>query len=74
LLHLADGALHPLHLERPEWYAPVDIQLEEMIATRYGLLDRATKSKAKVLLPHFEFPNIGYVLQAENTWRWQSLI
>ena len=72
LLHLADAALHPLHLEHPEWYARVDIQPEQMINTRYSLLKRAANSKAKVLLPHFDFPGIGYVLQEENVWRWQS--
>ena len=74
LLHLADVALHPLHLEYPEWYAQVDIQPEQMVATRYDLLERSANSKAKVLLPHFDFPGIGYVMQAENTWRWQSSI
>ena len=71
LLHLAGAALHPLHLEHPDWYARVDIQPEQMITTRYSLLKRAANSKAKVLLPHFDFPGIGYVLQEENVWRWQ---
>ena len=74
LLHLADVVLHPLHLEHPEWYAKVDIQPEQMIVTRHNLLERAEKSKAKVFLPHFGFPGIGYVLKAEKTWRWQSSI
>ncbi len=74
LLHLSDVALHPLHLEQPEWHAKVDIQPEQMVATRYDLLGRAAKIKAKVLFPHFDFPGIGYVLQAENAWHWQSIV
>lgn len=74
LLHLADVALHPLHLEHPEWYAKVDIQPEQAVSTRYDLLERAAKSKAKVLLPHSNFPSIGYVLHEGNAWRWQPAI
>ena len=74
LLYLADAALHPLHLEHPEWYAKVDIQPEQMVASRYKLLEQATVNNAKVLLPHFDFPGIGHILQNENAWRWQSII
>lgn len=73
LLHLADVALHELHVEHPEWYAPVDMQPEQMIATRYKWLERAATSGAKVLCYHFDFPSIGYVLQAGDTWRWRSI-
>ena len=73
LLHLADVALHPLHLEHPEWYAKVDINPEQMIATRNKLLKRATVSGVKVLLSHFDFPSIGYVLQNGDTWVWKPV-
>jgi len=74
LLNLADVALHPLHLEYPEWYAKVDIQPERMVATRHDLLEQAAKIGAKVLLFHFDFPSIGYVMQDGDTWRWRSVI
>lgn len=73
LLHLADVALHELHIEHPEWYAPVDMQPEQVVGTRYKLLERAATSGAKVLFYHFDFPGIGYVLQDGDTWRWRSI-
>ena len=73
LLHLADAALHELHVEFPQWYAPVDMQPEQVIATRHQVLERAATSGAKVLFYHFSFPSIGYVLRDEDTWRWRSV-
>jgi glyoxylase-like metal-dependent hydrolase (beta-lactamase superfamily II) len=73
LLHLADVALHELHIEHPAWYAPVDMQPEQMVATRYKWLERAAISGAKVLFYHFDFPGIGYISQHEDTWRWGSI-
>jgi glyoxylase-like metal-dependent hydrolase (beta-lactamase superfamily II) len=73
LLHLADAALHELHIEHPEWYAPVDMQPEQMVATRHKLLERAATSSAQVLFYHFDFPGIGYISQNGDTWRWRSI-
>ena len=73
LLHLADATLHEIHLEHPDWYAPVDMNPEQMIATRYKLLEQAASSRAKVLVFHFDFPSIGYVLHDGDTWRWRSI-
>ena len=73
LLHLADVALHPLHLEHPKWYARVDTNPEQTIATRNELLKRASVSGAKVLLSHFDFPSIGHVLQNGDTWVWKPV-
>jgi glyoxylase-like metal-dependent hydrolase (beta-lactamase superfamily II) len=72
-LHLADAALHELNIEHPQWYAPVDMQPERMVATRYQVLERAATSGAKVLFYHFSFPSIGYVVRDEDTWRWRSI-
>lgn len=73
LLHLADSVLHPLHLEHPRWYANVDIQPDQMVATRYRLLEHAAVLGAIVLIYHFDFPSIGYVVQDGESWRWQSV-
>jgi len=70
ILHLADVALHPLYLEYPEWYAKVDLQPDQMVATRYRLLAQAAKQGAKTLLFHFDFPSIGYVEGHGDAWRW----
>ena len=73
LLYMADAFLNEIHVEHPDWYAPVDMNPEQMIATRYKLLDRAATSKAKVLVFHFDFPSIGYVLRDGDTWCWKSI-
>ena len=73
LLHLADVALHELHIEHPDWYAPVDMEPEQTIATRYQWMERAATSGAKVLFYHFDFPSIGYVLQDGDVWRWRPI-
>ena len=72
-LHLADAALHELNVEHPAWFAPVDMQPEQMVATRYKLLERAAASGAKVLFYHFDFPGLGYVLLDGDTWSWRSI-
>jgi glyoxylase-like metal-dependent hydrolase (beta-lactamase superfamily II) len=74
LFNFADLVLHPLHLEYPEWYATVDIQPEQLVATRYHLLERASTRRAKVLIFHFDFPSIGYVVQDGESWRWRPVI
>jgi glyoxylase-like metal-dependent hydrolase (beta-lactamase superfamily II) len=74
LYQLADAALHEIHVEHPEWYAPVDMQPEQLVATRYKLLERAAASGAKVLFYHFDFPSIGYVLQDGDAWRWRAIV
>jgi glyoxylase-like metal-dependent hydrolase (beta-lactamase superfamily II) len=73
LLHLADAALHELNVEHPDWYSPVDMQPEQMVATRSKMLERAATSGAKVLFYHFDFPGLGYVSQAGDTWQWRSM-
>lgn len=73
LYQLADTALHEIHIEHPDWYAPVDMNPERMIATRINLMEQAVSKRAKVLLTHFDFPSIGYILRDGDTWRWKSI-
>ena len=73
LLNLADAALHPLHLEHPEWFAKVDMQPEQMISTRVRLLQHAAKEEVLVLFFHFDFPSLGYVEKDGKSWNWRSL-
>lgn len=73
LLYLADAALHEIHVEHPDWYAPVDMNPEQMIATRYKLYERAAGSGAKVLVFHFDFPSIGNILRDGDTWYWRQI-
>jgi len=71
LLCIADAALHPIHVEQPEWYAAVDFAPEQVVATRRQLLNRAAAEKALVLGFHFPFPGLGHIIRKGNTWRWQ---
>jgi len=73
LLHISDLVIHPIHLEQPEWYAAVDVNPEQAIATRHQLLNRAAAEKALVLAFHFPFPGLGRVVQKGETWHWQPL-
>jgi glyoxylase-like metal-dependent hydrolase (beta-lactamase superfamily II) len=74
LLHISDAALHPIHLEHPEWYAAVvDFAPEQVVATRRRLLNRAVAEKALVLAFHFPFPGLGHVVQKGEGWQWQPI-
>jgi glyoxylase-like metal-dependent hydrolase (beta-lactamase superfamily II) len=74
LLCISDTAIHPIHLEQPDWYAAVEHAPEQVVASRGQLLDRAATEKALVHAFHFSpFPSLGYVVKKGEGWQW-SLI
>jgi glyoxylase-like metal-dependent hydrolase (beta-lactamase superfamily II) len=73
LLCISDAALHPIHLEQPEWYAVVDFAPQETVSTRKRLLSRAAAQKALVLAFHFPFPGLGHIIQKGDVWQWQPV-
>jgi glyoxylase-like metal-dependent hydrolase (beta-lactamase superfamily II) len=73
LLCISDAALHPIHMEQPEWYAAVDIAPDQTVATRRGLWNKATKQKALVLAFHFPFPGLGRIARKGEGWQWQPI-
>ncbi len=73
LLCISDAALHPIHLEHPEWHAAVDFDPKQVVATRRRLLDKAASRKALVLAFHFPFPGLGHVVQKVEGWQWQPI-
>ncbi len=73
LLCVSDAVLHPIHLERPEWYAVVDLDPEQVEATRRRLLTRAVDQNALVLAFHFPFPGLGRVVPRGEGWQWQPI-
>jgi glyoxylase-like metal-dependent hydrolase (beta-lactamase superfamily II) len=73
LLCISDAALHPIHLEQPEWYAVVDFAPQETVSTRRRLLSRAAAQKALVLAFHFPFPGLGHIVQKGDVWQWQPI-
>jgi glyoxylase-like metal-dependent hydrolase (beta-lactamase superfamily II) len=73
LLCISDAVLHPIHLEHPEWFAVVDFDSEQVVATRRRLLNRAAAEKALVLAFHFPFPGLGLVVPRGYGWQWQPI-
>jgi len=73
LFFFADTALHPIHLEHPDWFAVVDNDPEQVLPTRRRLFDLAATEQALVMGYHFEFPGLGHIVQKGQTWQWQPL-
>jgi glyoxylase-like metal-dependent hydrolase (beta-lactamase superfamily II) len=74
LIYLSDIALHPIHIERPEWYAHVDLLPKKTIETRKRFYDYASETGCLVLMFHFEpFPSIGRIKKTNQTWQWQAV-
>jgi glyoxylase-like metal-dependent hydrolase (beta-lactamase superfamily II) len=69
----SDIALHPIHLECPEWHAAVDLDPEQVVTTRRKLFTRAATEKALVFAFHFPFPGLGRVIQKGESWQWQPI-
>ncbi len=72
-LCISDTVLHPVHVERPEWYAVVDLDPSQVENTRRRILSRAATEKALVLAFHFPFPGLGHIVQKEEGWQWQPI-
>jgi glyoxylase-like metal-dependent hydrolase (beta-lactamase superfamily II) len=71
LLNLGDAAVHPLHLEHPEWENGFDLAAGCAVATRHTLLQRAAAEKMLVMAFHFPFPSVGRVTpRKEGGWEW----
>jgi glyoxylase-like metal-dependent hydrolase (beta-lactamase superfamily II) len=74
LLCISDTAIHPIHLEQPDWYAAVEPAPEQVVASRRQLLDRAATEKALVHAFHFSpFPSLGYVVMKGERWQWSPI-
>jgi len=73
LLYLVDTALHPIHLEHPEWRPVFDVLPDEAAQSRRQFFDRAAADHALTLVCHFPFPGLGHVAQSGNGWAWQPL-
>jgi glyoxylase-like metal-dependent hydrolase (beta-lactamase superfamily II) len=72
LLNIGDAALHPLHLERPEWESGFDLSGAAARATRRELLERAVSEKMHIMAFHFPFPSVGRVAPlTDSGWEWK---
>jgi glyoxylase-like metal-dependent hydrolase (beta-lactamase superfamily II) len=71
LLNLGDAAVHPLHLERPDWQNGFDLQPDVALATRRALLERAAAEHIPVMAFHFPFPSVGRLAAGfKGGWDW----
>jgi len=71
LLNLGDAAVHPLHLEHPEWQNGFDLQPDCALVTRRCLLERAAADQMHVMAFHFPFPSVGRLsARAAGGWDW----
>jgi len=71
LLNLGDAAVHPLHLEHPEWHNGFDLQPDRALETRRSLLERAAADQIHVMAFHFPFPSVGRVAAyPKGGWEW----
>jgi glyoxylase-like metal-dependent hydrolase (beta-lactamase superfamily II) len=74
ILYTADTALHPLHLDRPDWLPVFDILPELASVSKNYIFDMAAETKSLVLGQHFPpFPNIGYIIKKEIGWTFQPI-
>lgn len=73
LLCISDTALHPIHVEHPDWCAVVDFAPQQVVTTRRRLFKRAANEKALVLGFHFPFPGLGHVIPKGDGWQWQPI-
>jgi glyoxylase-like metal-dependent hydrolase (beta-lactamase superfamily II) len=74
LLNLGDAAVHPLHLEHPEWENGFDLAPDRAIETRRWLLDCAAEPAGPghmhLMAFHFPFPSVGRVERRNGAWTW----
>lgn len=74
LLYLADVALHPIHLEYPNWYGRVDRDPEQTVMTRIKTYRWAVEKEALVLAFHFPpFPSLGHIVAKGDRWEWKAI-
>ena len=74
LLNISDTALHPLHLQYPQWFPVFDVSPEQAIASKRRIFEHAAKTGALVFAHHFApFPNLGYIRKEEKGWQWQPV-
>jgi glyoxylase-like metal-dependent hydrolase (beta-lactamase superfamily II) len=73
LLCVSDAFLHPIHVERPDWYSIFDLSPSQLTDTRRRLLGMASGSGALVFAFHFPFPGLGGFSRVGEAWRWEPL-
>lgn len=73
LLHIVDAVIHPIHVERPDWYTAFDLLPEQTVVTRRRLLEQAAVRHLMVLALHFPFPCLGHIGKQRDRWQWRAI-
>ncbi len=72
LLHIADAAAHPIHLEYPDLLLPFDILPEQTLVSKRHICERAAMDGILAFAHHFPpYPNLGHIVEDGRNWRWQ---
>jgi glyoxylase-like metal-dependent hydrolase (beta-lactamase superfamily II) len=71
LLIWSDAFLHyAVSIQHPEWHADFDYDRDRAVETRKRLLKMAAEQRLLVAGHHMPFPGLGYVGQADGSFRW----
>jgi glyoxylase-like metal-dependent hydrolase (beta-lactamase superfamily II) len=74
LLYVSDAAVHPIHLENPDWHPVWDHDRQQASQTKRHLFDRAAREQSIVLAFHFPpFPSLGHVTRRGRAWHWEAM-
>jgi glyoxylase-like metal-dependent hydrolase (beta-lactamase superfamily II) len=74
LLYVSDAALHPIHLEHPDWHPVWDVEPSLAITNKRRLFDRAATEHSLLLAFHFPpFPSLGHVTKRGHGWHWHPI-
>jgi glyoxylase-like metal-dependent hydrolase (beta-lactamase superfamily II) len=74
LLCIGDSALHPLHLQHPDWLSIYDLMPESAATSRRRILDLAAAENVLVMGQHFPpFPCLGTVIKNKSGWKWRPI-
>jgi hypothetical protein len=63
--------LHPLTVAHPEWFAAVDLEPAQAVATRRMFLAQAADKNMLLHAAHFPWPGLGHVIRTDTAFHWQ---
>ena len=72
--YLAFSVMHPIHLEKPDWYTEFDTNPLETLNTKGHLLKQVSTENNLVVFYHFPYPGVGYVhSKPDGTYEWSPM-
>ena len=73
LLCISDAALNQIHFDKLDWYASVDTNPKQAVASRRKLLEMASSENAMIYSAHFPYPGLGSVTRKGNLGQWKPV-